>query len=269
MQFGGRNTDFVIAFSLIGLGGGEPPKSARPAAIARRMRRITIRYVGRWKKSRGFQGGRAASVSGGLSRATGCLPTRDLTVLFVRLASGRADGPGALLKQHKVEKHLLTTGWQATRGTWTAVPPEAAGHEPRATIPERRFPIPEFRIPNRDSRPSAADCHFGSSLAPQPARLWGVPRPLARPPRGARRTGRGPHPRPRPGPAPAGLTGRGLFRHSEFLVGYSEFSVVVAAGGLITRRSGRVQREASRAGPRCRRFGCKNPCPVPTFRLAL
>jgi hypothetical protein len=155
------------------------------------MRRITIRYVGQWKKSRGFPGGRAASVSGGLSRATGCpprrifdLPTRDLTVLFVRLASGRADGPGAPLKQHEVEKHLLTTGWQATRGTWTAVPPEAeaTSGEPRATGDEPRATGDEPRATNDDSRPSAVDCHCGSSAAPQPSRPWGIPRPLARPP---------------------------------------------------------------------------------------
>jgi len=125
------------------------------------MRRITIRYVGQWKKSRGFPGGRAASVSGGLSRATGCLPTRDLTVLFVRLASGRADGPGAPLKQHKVEKHLLTTGWQATRGTWTAVPPEAeaTSGEPRAASHDSRTPVPESRF-----RPSAAPTARGGQV---------------------------------------------------------------------------------------------------------
>jgi len=48
----------LIAVSLAGLRGGTPrnPQYARPAAIAWRMRRMTIRYGGRWKKSRAFPG---------------------------------------------------------------------------------------------------------------------------------------------------------------------------------------------------------------------
>ena len=44
------------------------------------------------------------------------------------------------------------------------VRPWPTSHEPRATNP--------------DSPPSAAVCHFGSFLAPQPARLWRVPQSL-------------------------------------------------------------------------------------------
>ena len=46
--------------------------------------------------------------------------------------------------------------------------PRATSGEPRATS----------RARNPDSRPSAAVCHFGSFLTPQPARLWRVPQSL-------------------------------------------------------------------------------------------
>jgi hypothetical protein len=43
------------------------------------------------------------------------------------------------------------------------------------------LPVPRSRFPNPDSRPLAAVGHFGSPLAPRPARLWRALRPSAPP----------------------------------------------------------------------------------------
>jgi hypothetical protein len=108
-----------IVSSPFSIGLALSPKSEMHPACSHRLsdaaHNDTLRHT--MEEVKGIFGHFARRLRGGLSRATGCLPTRDLTMLFVHMASDRADGPGAPLKHNKVEKHILTTGWQATRGT--------------------------------------------------------------------------------------------------------------------------------------------------------
>ena len=115
----------LVLAGTLGNGHGAPPVRARHAvpllagALGNGHGAPPFYYIIRAQQAAGIDKGqkRGEWRQGGLSRATGCLPTRDLTMLFVHRASDRADGPGAPLKHNKVEKHILTTGWQATRGT--------------------------------------------------------------------------------------------------------------------------------------------------------
>jgi hypothetical protein len=117
--------DFIPAYVPVG-------GCARPMAIARRMRRMTIRCGHGWKKSRGFP-----PISERLLRVWPFLARS-----FLHVLSGQS--------------RCLCCVFHSALCT---------PHSPF------RFPVPRparlWRVP--DSRPSVADCRFGSFLVPRPS----------------------------------------------------------------------------------------------------
>jgi hypothetical protein len=182
-EFGGRNTDFLIAFSLVGLGGGASPKYARPAAVARPTQFITIRYRRRWKKSRVL--GQAPKL-GRLIIATVRKPVvgwwTARRLFFVGAPQGRLNAVHSPLRGSKRKNDACGHRFPRARAAWllSIVPAalwqtfrrlrakaaarqdreaqattherRATSHERRATSHERRATSDEVRIPVSESR---------------------------------------------------------------------------------------------------------------------